>query len=319
MPRGPETVIPSDEVIQMVYFRLLEHYMDGVYSRTGGQGLGSSDYLMPVYENLLSYPEIFTTASSETANIISTVLLSDEYNFIRSAGSLVNIDWNLKHQKAVKERLDGFKEKILVPYYDHEAEGEKITESGSLWLAAAEDVVGGERLAEHRVYFSRKIEDGDSLRRISGLYGIRGEDFIMHAHSRLTFLDPEEQNLFDFLNEFRTPAFIYERVKDFSLMPGKTLVIDSAVPYTEEWWDLRGVEKSRRELYMKSFIYPWIDEHLPAAFEAFAEDSPYVEYLETFFGLRFADLQLKVERRSIYSNPQIRQVDPDFLNVYSSE
>ena len=69
---------------------------------------------------------------------------------------------------------------------------------------------------------------------------------------------------------------------------------------------------------MKAYIYPWIDEHLPAAFDDFIQHAPYIQYIEDLYGIRFSDLRLRVERRSLFSNPRIKQVDPDYYELYYS-
>ena len=110
------------------------------------------------------------------------------------------------------------------------------------------------------------------------------------------------------IGQYHTPAvFSLDHIRD-----------DFGTPYSEEWWIQRELNINKKERIIKSFIYPWIDAHISEAFDQFITETDFVENLENTFGVRFSDLNMYVEERSIFSNQKINQVHPDYYELYYS-
>ena len=314
----PEITVPDDEVIETVYFRLFSYYLSGLTSGTEKPGKELSDFTLSLVPEFLARADIMNSGRSDTSEIVYAYLISNDYILTKNAGTLVSLEWSLKHNMEQQQRLKLQKEQILTPFFTEFIEKDQLAESRSLWEAAINDVLHGPDLSGYREYVLHQASSGETLQDIAELYGISGEEIIRHSRMTVVFESSNDQEFYNYLNSFRTEPDVYELTKHFPLKPSSQIAVELQLPYSRGWKEKRLAEQKQRERLIKNYIYPWIDENLPTAFDDYIEHSPHIEELEALYGIKLTGLKLRVEQRSIFSNPRIKQVDPDFLTLYNS-
>ncbi|MGQ9631933.1 MAG: hypothetical protein ACUVXI_16720 [bacterium] len=313
----PELRFLGTDIVRFASFKFVKDYLDGLYERMRKykDAVTSEEALKSMYDNLKDAIGAKDMNRDQLYNMIQSYL-TDRSKILQSAQTLVGLDWQDERAKGLKHRWEIIKREELMPFFEHQKTKVDMEESDALWNAAIKDALMGEDLSKYRPYVIHRVDRNETLEGIAKRYKIDGLGIFKASKNNLEFSNPEHQGKFDSILFKEGDEKVYDFAKNLTLKVDSQVTIPTYERFTPQWWEKQEEFQKKRDMVMKRYIYPWIEEQAPKAFDKYIHETPYLGYLQRTYGVELDDIKLSIQTRNLYSNPQTRQVDQDFYDVY---
>jgi len=229
-------------------------------------------------------------------------------------------EWQWTQALRTKGEWERIRKEKLIPFFQHQSAKSDMTESDELWDAAIKMGLMGEDLSRYRPYRIHQVRSlgsyTETLESIAKEYSADAKRIFNENREMLEASDAEAKRRYSILLARGDDEASYDFAKSMALRDGLQITIPLYDEFSTEWWAKQDEYREKRDALMKNYVYPWIEEHAPAAFEKYMKETPYVDYLERTFGVKFGEIKLSIKTRSLYSNPQTKKIDEDYYDLY---
>lgn len=313
--------VPSEnaEFLYWIYMSLLDYYLKDIEQDLlpYHHHIERTPALQQIRGLLLSQPGFVQSSMGDMVNGIYKLAQEDPYRIFEVLSYTIGQQSQLEIIRGTKTGWEDIRKTQLIPFFN--SFNGKMADTEFLWDAAIDEVLEGPSLAEFRDYQIYRTRSGDHLSSIAERLDTSGLQLFLESIADLEFSSQEDQIWFENSRGRVTQADLYSRLMFSTLKPGIELVVYSNDRFSPVWWEQRAEAAEKRELLLKQFAYPVIEQNLPYAFDLFIEETPYMRYLEFQYGVQITNVSIAFSAQPLFSNPASGVVNPDFYNVYETE
>lgn len=306
----------NNSISLFINFNLSEYYLNHLYEKMKGYKyiVDSDKALTLMYPGLANVPSTVKLDSETLRGLLYSYFSTPRFQKIfQTTYWLLGV--NIEGNTALKNKAswEAEKEGELVPFFEHQKIDADMEENEALWEAAIKDGLNGEDFSVLHPYLIHDVGPGETLELIAEKYGIDLLWIFKENKYSLKFSDPEDQAIYASLYEENES---YNFSKNRVLETGNLIAVPKYEKFSDEWWEATEEFREKREIVMKQYVYPWIEEYAPKAFDVFINETPYLDHLERTYGIEFEDITLSILKMSLYSNLTLKEVDQDFYELY---